>query len=454
MSTTDASVATMSQFPDAQQFLAQYNAAAQQMMNSASNFAHGNTLQFTLPGMNTPMRVRFPDYRLPVCEKCKKNYKTRDMCRIRNGHTELPWSPVYICITLENSLLKINENGQTVLNTDLQVPLIVKPQQWQPYCIKKDRAAQYFDSKTPICAACKKKNYTRSFCRDRHKHRSLPWSTVYISLGAMGIDNDGILNTNTTEDETSPSTTTDPVPDSNVPTSTVTDENEVPTAAAAVAAASATMVSDVAVQAAMNAAYGLGVGTAPNAGEDLISAANTVLESDSLLEPVDPSHTFLVKLSAKETFIQWVELDESEVHGYASSNGAYGMSTNRANPMSALNMNMASNPYMNFANSYMSAMGSNPMQMAQFFANMSSSSNGDSNGTSAGTNSGTMDADVQQQYQQYMNWQAQMWYHQQAQMMAGAAGGTEGVEENEAEGAESVVKEELEEGDVKRTKRV
>ena len=112
----------------------------------------------------------------------------------------------------------------------------------------------------------------------------------------MGIDNDGILNTNTTEDETSPSTTTDPVPDSNVPTSTVTDENEVPTAAAAVAAASATMVSDVAVQAAMNAAYGLGVGTASNAGEDLISATNTVLESDSLLEPVDPSHTFLVFL--------------------------------------------------------------------------------------------------------------------------------------------------------------
>jgi hypothetical protein len=49
--------------------------------------------------------------------------------------------------------------------------------QWQPYCVKKP-----FDPKTPVCSACKKTNRTRSFCRERHKHRQLPWCTVYVLL--------------------------------------------------------------------------------------------------------------------------------------------------------------------------------------------------------------------------------------------------------------------------------
>lgn len=51
---------------------------------------------------------------------------------------------------------------------------------WQPLCMKQD-----FGPKTPVCASCKKTNRTRTFCRERHKHRHLPWSTVYVILSAV-----------------------------------------------------------------------------------------------------------------------------------------------------------------------------------------------------------------------------------------------------------------------------
>ena len=42
-----------------------------------------------------------------------------------------------------------------------------------------------FDKKAPVCASCKKTNRTRSFCREKHKHRQLPWCTVYVILSAV-----------------------------------------------------------------------------------------------------------------------------------------------------------------------------------------------------------------------------------------------------------------------------
>ena len=58
--------------------------------------------------------------------------------------------------------------------------MTVRMVQWQPYCVKKP-----FDSKTPVCAACKRTNRTRSFCRERHKHRQLPWCSVYVLLSTL-----------------------------------------------------------------------------------------------------------------------------------------------------------------------------------------------------------------------------------------------------------------------------
>lgn len=135
--------------------------------------SHGNVLTFTPPGFKQTLNVKFPDSRLAVCEKCKKNYKTRDMCRVRNSHTESPWSTAFICITLDDSCT--DSDGRYI-----DKPMTVRMVQWQPFCVKKP-----FDSKTPVCAACKKTNRTRSFCRDRHQHRQLPWCTVYVLLSAL-----------------------------------------------------------------------------------------------------------------------------------------------------------------------------------------------------------------------------------------------------------------------------
>lgn len=117
--------------------------------------------------------MKFPDGRLAVCEKCKKNFKTRDMCRVRSGHTSPPWSVAYICITIDDSCT--DENGAFI-----DKPMTVRMVQWQPYCVKKP-----FGVKTPVCASCKRTNRTRSFCRERHKHRQLPWCTVYVLLSAV-----------------------------------------------------------------------------------------------------------------------------------------------------------------------------------------------------------------------------------------------------------------------------
>ena len=138
-----------------------------------SRFIMQNILTFTPPGFKQILNVKFPDSRLAVCEKCKKNFKTRDMCRVRNTHTTAPWTTAYICVTLDDSCT--DADGKYI-----EAPLTVRMVQWQPFCVKTP-----FDPKTPVCAACKKTNRTRSFCRERHKHRQLPWCTVYVLLSAL-----------------------------------------------------------------------------------------------------------------------------------------------------------------------------------------------------------------------------------------------------------------------------
>lgn len=69
-----------------------------------------NVLAFTPRGFNQEINVKFPDSRLAVCKKCKKNYKTKASCRVRNGHTGPPWNTAYICVTLDESCT--GENGK------------------------------------------------------------------------------------------------------------------------------------------------------------------------------------------------------------------------------------------------------------------------------------------------------------------------------------------------------
>jgi hypothetical protein len=141
--------------------------------NITSLYVVQNVLSFTPPGFKQSLNVKFPDSRLAVCEACKKNFKTRDTCRVRNQHTAPPWTMAYICMTLDDSCL--DEQGRYV-----DKPMICRMVEWQPYRVMTD-----FDKKTPVCGLCKKTNRTRSFCRDRHKHRQLPWCTIYVMLSAL-----------------------------------------------------------------------------------------------------------------------------------------------------------------------------------------------------------------------------------------------------------------------------
>ena len=65
------------------------------------------------------------DQRLAVCHKCKKNYKTREMCRVRNGHTIEPWNTAYVCVTLDDSCTDVN--GKYV-----DKPFTMRMIQWMP----------------------------------------------------------------------------------------------------------------------------------------------------------------------------------------------------------------------------------------------------------------------------------------------------------------------------------
>lgn len=149
-----------------------------------------NTLNFRIPGFAPPLQVRFPEGRLPVCVKCKKNYKTRDMCRNQSEHTDLPWTSVYICVTLDESC--IGPDGKLKKGT-----FSTRSIESSPYCYQQDVSAN-----TLICGACKTKNYTRKQCRSKNRHRNLPWSTVYVILTHKSdetkiadLDKDSILQT-------------------------------------------------------------------------------------------------------------------------------------------------------------------------------------------------------------------------------------------------------------------
>mmetsp|Transcript_21277 Transcript_21277/g.31276 ORF Transcript_21277/g.31276 Transcript_21277/m.31276 type:complete len:368 (+) Transcript_21277:114-1217(+) len=129
-------------------------------------------MSLTLPGLDKTFEVWFPKNRLPVCNRCKKNYKTRELCRTRDSHKDLPWTKTSICITLDHSCIDSS-------NKYVDGPFVAQTVPNQPFCYKND-----MDTTLPICATCKSKNYTRSYCRSKMKHRHLPWNTVYVVLSA------------------------------------------------------------------------------------------------------------------------------------------------------------------------------------------------------------------------------------------------------------------------------
>jgi hypothetical protein len=251
----------------------------QQQMLYPQQLSHGNVLTFTPPGFNQTLNVKFPDCRLAVCEKCKKNYKTRDMCRVRNSHTAEPWTTAYICFTLDDNCT--DDDGKYI-----DKPLTVRMIQWQPFCVKKP-----FEAKTPVCSACKKTNRTRSFCRERHKHRQLPWCTVYVLL--------------------SPADTIDPatrVAPESIPNGEPGSEDAPKTDAAKAEESEIKPEATEEVAAAPPAQENK---PPKKAGEDTGEDINDIAES----------RTFLAKVSCHHSSIHWLELAEFDASDSAGAHG-------------------------------------------------------------------------------------------------------------------------------------
>jgi len=146
--------------------------------------ATGNSIKCSVPGLKNHVEIPFPDRKLPVCKRCKKIYKTRELCRVRDKHTEVPWSTTYICVTLDESCFTRNDDGGKKLVEEGPMRFVAHSIPGPPttYCSKSDTLSA--GTKSPICMACKDKNYTRHHCRVKNKHLELPWSTVYVILSA------------------------------------------------------------------------------------------------------------------------------------------------------------------------------------------------------------------------------------------------------------------------------
>jgi len=136
-----------------------------------------NTLICSVPGLYQHLEIPFQSRKLPVCKKCKKIYKTRELCRVRDGHTTLPWNTTYICFLVDDSCI---EDGKLVQNEgdSFVAETVLDGEPPFPYVACLDKLGP----NPPICLNCKNKNYTRYHCRTNHCHQQLPWVTTYVNL--------------------------------------------------------------------------------------------------------------------------------------------------------------------------------------------------------------------------------------------------------------------------------
>jgi len=149
----------------------------EQTSSQSKQTKNDHILPFYAPGIKHPISVPFQYGKLLVCEACKLNCKRKFDCRDKAKHTNLPWTTVYLCITLDSTCT--DEEGKIYRD--------------KMFVGKRIRAGQYrFKQKkgteTPICAACKERNSTRYYCREKRKNRDLPWTTTFVILSAYDKD--------------------------------------------------------------------------------------------------------------------------------------------------------------------------------------------------------------------------------------------------------------------------
>lgn len=152
------------------------NGTAGKKAKASSSEVHVITLHPR--GMPRPFDVPFPERRLPVCDKCKKNYKSRDLCRTRDGHKTLPWTTTYVVVTVDGSLLVEDaEDGRLSYNAD--APAIGLLMDTPLMCLGPSDGSMKSE---PICKVCREKNYTKDYCRNTCNHTTPPWSTTYVKI--------------------------------------------------------------------------------------------------------------------------------------------------------------------------------------------------------------------------------------------------------------------------------
>jgi len=127
-------------------------------------------------GMPRSFDVPFPEKRLPVCDRCKKNYRSRELCRQRDGHKALPWQTTYVVMTLTDEVLAKGDDGMLIY---ADIPIVAELQEMPELCRGPSDGSM---ASEPICPVCKEKNYTRDHCRNTLKHTTPPYQSIYVKL--------------------------------------------------------------------------------------------------------------------------------------------------------------------------------------------------------------------------------------------------------------------------------
>lgn len=165
-----------------------------------------------IPGIVHPLKIRFPSGKLPVCRKCKAQYKTRKYCRDHpRNHDSMPWSPTFISLTFDNSCFVFEGQGDLQLKSGIFTTKIIEESEalHTKYKIKKHSfsllnkkeencaiataTSTKQEQPLPMCFSCKQKRYTGAYCRGK-PHQFLPWSTLYFQVSCEVSSNTSLDN--------------------------------------------------------------------------------------------------------------------------------------------------------------------------------------------------------------------------------------------------------------------
>lgn len=189
-----------------------------------------NYILLPIPGILCPLKICFPTGKLPVCTRCKNQYKTRTYCRYQRKHRSPPWCDTYLCLTFDKSCFLEDEGEPMRLKTGDNINFIVQSVEGNDvsharktiYKIKENslslvsrRKDQHVadeneedtigdeddsseDRNTekfllPLCSQCKKKRYSTTHCRGKPTlHRFLPWNTHYFEVSCSTAEDQNI----------------------------------------------------------------------------------------------------------------------------------------------------------------------------------------------------------------------------------------------------------------------